>query len=224
MIEEDGKIAALVAERLKDIQCDLKHTATGESGLILALQNRYDLIIVDLLLPDTDGVALSRQLRKEQIQTPIMMLTAKQAEEDRIGGVEDIADDYLTKPFSLSEFIARVKAILRSTEAQQGDEGAIIIRGKLVLDKTHRKVSLDGAELDISFKEFDLLQLLMSNPGKTYTRENLLSEVWGYGFTGLEHTVETHIGRLRAVIEKDVLHPEYILTTWGIGYRFTEVF
>lgn len=226
MIEEDGKIAALAAVQLKDIQCNLQHAATGAAGLALALRNAYDLIIVDLLLPDTNGVTLSRQLRKEQVQAPLMMLTAKQEGENKIEGVEGSADDYLVKPFSMSEFISRIKAILRSSEAvqEQGKDQVIITRGQLVLDKAGRKVTLEGAEIEFSFKEFDLLQLFMSNPGKIYSRENLLSQVWGYGFTSFEHTVETHISRLRAKIEKDPLHPEYILTTWGVGYRFTDAF
>lgn len=226
MIEEDGKIAMLAAVQLKEIECNMQHAGTGAEGLALALQNRYDLIILDLLLPDMNGVALSRQLRNQQINTPVMMLTVKQEEQDKIEGWEGSAEDYLAKPFSMGEFISRVKAMLRSAEvAQSGEEEQdILTRGQLVLDKVNRKVMLDGAELDFSFKEFDLLHLFMASPGKTYSREYLLGQVWGTGFTGFEHMVETHINHIRARIEPDPQHPTYILTTWGIGFRFTDEF
>ena len=226
MIEEDGKIAALAGAQLKAIECEMQHAATGAAGLAFALQNTYDLIIADLLLPDTNGVALSRELRKNQVSAPLMMLTVKQDEQNRIEGLEGSADDYLAKPFSMSEFLSRVKAMLRSAELQQHKEveQEVIVRGMLVLDTQARTVTLEDRMLDFSFKEFDLLHLLMANPGKTYSREQLLSVIWGYAFSGFEHTVETHISRLRATLEQDPLHPEYILTTWGIGYRFTDVF
>jgi two-component system, OmpR family, alkaline phosphatase synthesis response regulator PhoP len=226
MIEEDGKIAVLAGAELKAIECDMQHAATGAEGLALALKNTYDLIITDLLLPDTNGVALSRQLRQNQVNTPLMMLTVKLDEESKIEGLEGSADDYLAKPFSMSEFLSRVKAILRSAELQQ-DKGVVqdvIVRGTLVLDTNKRTVMSGDKELELSFKEFDLLQLLMTSPGKTYTREQLLHVIWGYAFSGFEHTVETHISRLRATLEQDPSHPEYILTTWGIGYRFTDTF
>jgi DNA-binding response OmpR family regulator len=226
MIEEDGKIAAIAGTQLKAIDCAMQHAATGAAGLALALQHTFDLIITDLLLPDTNGVALSRQLRAHHIQAPLMMLTVKPEEAGKIDGLEGSADDYLAKPFSMSEFLSRVKAILRSAEQQQSKdaEQALIIRGALKLDMNKRKVTMSERELDLSFKEFDLLHLLMANPGKTFSRERLLNVIWGYAFSGFEHTVETHISRLRAIVEQDPLHPEYILTTWGIGYRFTDTF
>ncbi len=225
MIEEDGKIAMLAAAQLKEIECNVQHAGTGTEGLALALRDHYDLIILDLLLPDTNGVALSRQLRKQQIHTPVMMLTVKLEEQDKIEGLEGSAEDYLAKPFSMGEFILRVKAMLRSAEIpHSGEEQDVLIRGPLVLDKVNRKVMLDGSELEFSFKEFDLLHLFMASPGKTFSREHLLGSVWGQGFNGFEHMVETHISHIRAKIEEDPLHPKYILTTWGIGYRFSDEF
>lgn len=224
MIEADGIIASRAAEHLNALPCEVRHVATGRAGLAQAQQQRYDLIITDLLLPDMNGVALSHELRKAGIRAPLMMLTAREEGQEKITLTDGCADDYLAKPFSMGEFLARVRAMLRSGEAADGDAGAVIVRGSLVLDKTARKVMLDGAALDFSFKEFDLLQVLMAHPGKTFTREQLLRLIWGYDFPGFEHTVESHISRLRARIEKDPLHPEYILTTWGLGYRFSDTY
>jgi DNA-binding response OmpR family regulator len=224
MIEDDDKIAALVAIHLKDIHCEMKHAATGAQGLSLALSNPYDLIILDLMLPDINGVEICKKIRHEKVATPIIMLTARSEEIDKIIGLESGADDYLTKPFGIRELIARVKAMLRRTEQQQHTEAIsdILTRGELVMDLAKRKVTLSGQKIELTPKEFDLLHLFMSNPGRSYSRESLLSLVWGYDFAGFEHTVNSHINRLRAKIENDLSAPEFILTTWGIGYRFTD--
>ena len=224
MIEDDDKIATLVAIHLKDIHCEMKHAATGTEGLSLAFGNAYDLIILDLMLPDINGVEVCKKLRLEKIETPVIMLTARSEEIDKIIGLESGADDYLTKPFGIRELIARVKAILRRTEQQQKQDPVsdIIIRGDLTMDLLKRKVTFLDQKIELTPKEFDLLHLFMSNPGRSYSRESLLSLVWGYDFAGFEHTVNSHINRLRAKIEKDLSAPQYILTTWGIGYRFTD--
>jgi DNA-binding response OmpR family regulator len=153
------------------------------------------------------------------------MLTARSEEIDKIIGLETGADDYLTKPFSIREFIARVKAILRRTEmgnTEKKIEEEIFESGSLVIDPIKRKVTLDSKKVELTPKEFDLLYLFMSNPGKIYSRENLLNLVWGYEFSGYEHTVNSHINRLRSKIEADLTQPKYILTTWGVGYQFTD--
>jgi len=176
------------------------------------------------MLPDIDGFDVCRQLRAEKIKTPILMLTARSEEIDKIIGLETGADDYLTKPFSVRELVARVKAILRRAEINldKSSEDKVIEYGELFIDPTKRKALLGGAKLELTPKEFDLLFLFVSNPGKSYSREALLQKVWGHEFRGYEHTVNSHINRLRAKIEPDISKPTYILTTWGVGYRFTD--
>ncbi|MEP6712204.1 MAG: response regulator transcription factor [Ferruginibacter sp.] len=225
MIEDDANISELVDIHLKDIHCTTSHANTGAEGLKQALKNTFDLIILDITLPDTDGIEICRKIRAEKISTPVMMLTARSEEIDKVIGLETGADDYLTKPFSIRELIARVKAILRRTEitksAQEVSDEVIIFDG-ITLDPQKRKVLVGGNKIELTPKEFDLLYLFISNPGKSYSRQNLLSIVWGYEFSGYEHTVNSHINRLRAKIEKDMNKPQYILTTWGIGYRFSD--
>ena len=225
IIEDDENIVELIDIHLKDIHCTTTKANDGESGINHALKNTFDLIILDISLPGIDGVEVCRILRAEKISTPVFMLTARSEEIDKIIGLETGADDYLTKPFSIREFIARVKAILRRTEINKnaGDvSDDIIYFDDLTVDPGKRKVLLGKNKIDLTPKEFDLLYLFISNPGKSYSRENLLNIVWGYEFSGYEHTVNSHINRLRAKIEKDLAKPRYILTTWGIGYRFTD--
>ena len=225
MIEDDPNIVELVEIHLKDIHCNTVSLNSGEAGLNCALKEPFDLIILDINLPDISGLEICKKLRAEKITTPIIMLTAKSEEIDKILGLETGADDYLTKPFSIREFIARVKAILRRTainNAPPATADEAIYFGGLMVDAKKRKVTVDEKKVELTPKEFDLLYLFISNPGKSYSRENLLNLVWGYEFSGYEHTVNSHINRLRAKIENDPVKPEYILTTWGIGYRFTD--
>ncbi|MBP6182224.1 response regulator transcription factor [Flavobacterium sp.] len=225
MIEDDVSIVELVAIHLKDNYCELTKAHNGTDGLSLATKNKYDMIILDVMLPGMDGIEICKRLRADKIFTPILMLTARSEEIDKIIGLETGADDYLTKPFSIREFIARVKAILRRTEMGNSEkkiEEEIFESGSLLIDPIKRKVTLDGKKVDLTPKEFDLLYLFMSNPGKIYSRENLLNLVWGYEFSGYEHTVNSHINRLRTKIEADLTLPKYILTSWGVGYQFTD--
>lgn len=225
MIEDDISIVDLVAIHLKDNYCELTKAHTGTDGLNLATKNKYDMIILDVMLPEMDGIEICRRLRADKIFTPILMLTARSEEIDKIIGLETGADDYLTKPFSIREFIARVKAILRRTEMVNSEkiiDEEIFEFGSLLIDPMKRKVKLEGKKVELTPKEFDLLYLFMSNPGKIYSRENLLNLVWGYEFSGYEHTVNSHINRLRTKIEADLTIPKYILTSWGVGYKFTD--
>jgi DNA-binding response OmpR family regulator len=225
MIEDDISIVELVAIHLKDNYCELTKAHTGTDGLNLATKNKYDMIILDVMLPGMDGIEICRRLRADKIFTPILMLTARSEEIDKIIGLETGADDYLTKPFSIREFIARVKAILRRTEMGNSNkkiEEEIFKYDSLLIDPIKRKVTLDEVKVELTPKEFDLLYLFMSNPGKIYSRENLLNLVWGYEFSGYEHTVNSHINRLRTKIEADLTAPKYILTTWGVGYQFSD--
>ncbi|MEP7323536.1 MAG: response regulator transcription factor, partial [Saprospiraceae bacterium] len=227
IIEDDPNIIELVSIHLKDIHCVTTTASTGEAGLKYALKQVFDLIILDVTLPDTDGLEICKILRAKKIATPVIMLTARSEEIDKILGLETGADDYLTKPFSIREFIARVKAMLRRAEINKEPGNASaeqIIFGDILIDPEKRKVTVRNNKIELTPKEFDLLYLFISNPGKSYSRQNLLNLIWGYEFGGYEHTVNSHINRLRAKLEKDLNKPVYILTTWGIGYRFTEEF
>ncbi|MGB5530959.1 MAG: response regulator transcription factor [Ignavibacteriaceae bacterium] len=224
VIEDDKSIADLLEIHLKDLNCEVTTIMDGSEGLKSATSNPFDLIVLDLMLPKVNGLEICKEVRRKDIYTPILMLTSKSEEMDKVLGLEVGADDYLTKPFSIREFIARVKAILRRVEAIQKEIGsdADISVGDLSIEASKRKVSLNGERIELTPKEFDLLHLLASHPGKTYTREQLLNILWGYQYNGYEHTVNSHINRLRSKIEPDISNPEYILTSWGVGYRFNE--
>jgi two-component system alkaline phosphatase synthesis response regulator PhoP len=224
VIEDDKSIADLIEIHLKDMNCTVTKCYDGDDGLSKALKENYDLIVLDLMLPTLGGLEICKEIRKEDDYTPILMLTSKSEEIDKVIGLEVGADDYLTKPFSIREFIARVKAIFRRVEAIQKDtdEAGDIIFGDLVIEVEKRKVLLSGERIELTPKEFELLHLLASHPGRTYTREQLLNMLWGYQYSGYEHTVNSHINRLRSKIEKDLSKPHYILTSWGVGYRFSE--
>lgn len=227
IVEDDNDISELLEIHLRDLYCDVTIEANGLAGYTLASTKPFDLIILDINLPDKDGLDICRDLRADKVKTPILMLTARSEEIDKILGLETGADDYLTKPFSVREFIARVKAIFRraemSSDAEDSSEEKLKFNG-LEIDKNKRKVLRTGERVELTPKEFDLLYLLARHPGKSYTRERLLSLVWGYEFNGYEHTVNSHVNRLRAKIEDDLNEPKYILTTWGIGYRFNDEF
>jgi two-component system alkaline phosphatase synthesis response regulator PhoP len=224
VIEDDKSIADLLEIHLKDLNCDVTTLMDGSDGLKIATTDQFDLIVLDLMLPKVDGLEICKEVRKKDIYTPILMLTSKSEEMDKVIGLEVGADDYLTKPFSIREFIARAKAILRRVEAIQKEIGsdADIQAGEISIEASKRKVALNGERIELTPKEFDLLHLLASHPGKTYTREQLLNILWGYQYNGYEHTVNSHINRLRSKIEPDISKPKYILTSWGIGYRFNE--
>jgi two-component system alkaline phosphatase synthesis response regulator PhoP len=226
IIEDDIQIIELLQIHLADLSCDVMSSRNGKEALELASKNTFDLLILDLMLPGMDGMEVCRRVRMAGNNTPIIILSAKSEEIDKILGLETGADDYLTKPFSVREFIARVKVVFRRME-EEGEEGARsnkqrIKFGDLEVDMDKRKITLKNSRVELSPKEFDLLSLLVSNPGKSYSRKHLLNLVWGYDFDGYEHTVNSHINRLRGKIEADISNPKYILTSWGIGYRFNE--
>ena len=226
IIEDDRDIAQLVELHLKDLECRTEIARDGDSGLEKALKGGFDLIILDLTLPGVDGLEICREIRSEKHYTPVLILTSRSEEIDRVLGLELGADDYLTKPFSIREFIARVKAIFRRVEAlkaeSSGDETGQITFGELLIDRVNRKVLLSGKKIELTPKEYDLLLLFASHPGRTFTREEILNMVWGPQFLGYDHTVNSHINRLRMKVEKDFSRPRYILTAWGVGYRFAE--
>ncbi len=226
IIEDDQDIANLISIHLTDMEFEVDKAYDGKEGLLKALNNPYKIIILDIRLPGMDGFEVCKKLRLEKIQTPILIVTSKSEEIDKIIGLEFGADDYITKPFSIRELMARVKAILRRSEiakqAVQSDENHEIRSDGLYINVTLRVVEVHGKRIELSPKEFDLLVLFASNPGRTYTRVHLLEQVWGYQFEGYEHTVNSHINRLRSKIESNLNEPEFILTTWGVGYKFRE--
>jgi two-component system alkaline phosphatase synthesis response regulator PhoP len=227
IMEDDKNIVELLRIHLHDLACDVSSSGNGMDGLSLAREGRFDLIILDLMLPGLSGIEVCRKIRQTDRHTPILMLTARSEEIDKVMGLEVGADDYLTKPFGIREFIARVKVIFRRNEdsasARETVNASLVVsRGGLEIDMDKRKVLLNNVRLDLSPREFDLITLLASNPGKSYSRKRLLNLVWGYDFEGYEHTVNSHINRLRGKIEEDVSNPKFILTTWGVGYRFNE--
>jgi len=226
IIEDDPNIVELLEIHLSDLGCTLSKANTGTAGLEQALKGEHNLIILDVMLPGMEGTEVLRQMRVNKVNTPVLMLTAKAEEIDKVLGLELGADDYLTKPFSIREFIARVKAIFRRSEfsvQQQSKPTTQILRfGDLTIDNEKHKVTIADKRVELSPKEFELLHLLASHPGRSYDRSRLLNLVWGYDFDGFEHTVNSHINRLRAKIEPEVSKPTYILTTWGVGYRFNE--
>lgn len=227
IIEDDPEISQLLEIHLGDLGCELETCFDGKAGLDAVLQNPPDLVILDVMLPTMDGIDVCRMVRANNVTSPILMLTARSEEIDRVLGLEIGADDYMTKPFSIREFLARVKAIFRRTQIikdqLQDDQFPRILRyDDLSIDIEKRKVTLLATKVELSPKEFELLVLMASNPGKSYNRSRLLNLIWGYDFEGYEHTVNSHINRLRAKIEPDMNHPKYILTTWGVGYKFNE--
>lgn len=227
IIEDDADIIELLTIHLNDLGCKIVSATNGQKGLTIAKEERFDLVILDIMLPGLNGMEICRKIRQTDRHTPILMLTAKSEEIDKVMGLETGADDYLTKPFSVREFIARVKVIFRRKEDNASLQevtaaSSVISYSGLEIDLDKRKVTLHHTRVELSPKEFELLALLASNPGKSYSRKRLLNLVWGYDFEGYEHTVNSHINRLRGKIEEDVSNPKFILTTWGIGYRFNE--
>lgn len=228
IIEDDPDIARLVQMHLRDIDCEADIATDGNEGISRFKTGDYDLVILDLMLPGRDGISVCRDLRSRESYIPILMLTAKSSELDRVLGLEMGADDYLTKPFSIPELMARVKALFRRVDAlsvphvQQNSDG-LIRYGDLTIDQSKHRVSVAGREVDLTAREFELLACFARNPGRVYSRTQLLDQVWGYNHEGYEHTVNTHINRLRAKIEKNAADPKYILTVWGVGYKFAEM-
>ncbi|MBE7055503.1 MAG: response regulator transcription factor [Ruminococcaceae bacterium] len=194
----------------------------GEEALKLARDKSISLIILDLMLPNIDGLTVCQKIR-EFSSVPIIMLTAKTEDMDKILGLEYGADDYLTKPFNILELKARIKAILRRV-TNQNSVGVkpVVSAGGIELDYNLRRVKIENKTIELTAKEFDLCDLFVSNPGKVYSRENLLDIVWGYDYPGDIRTVDVHVRRLREKIEPDAAAPTYILTKWGVGYYFKE--
>ena len=189
----------------------------GQSAVDLARGGGFDLILLDLMMPKIDGLQACMRIR-EFSNVPIIILTAKGEDADKLVGFECGADDYITKPFNILELKARIRALLRRAGKAQQGSGGKLAAGHIVLDTDERSAWRDGAAVELTAKEFDLMELLMRNPGRVYSRENLLNVVWGYEYVGDYRTVDVHVRRLREKLELDPANPEYILTKWGVGY------
>ncbi len=225
VVEDDYQIGELLKIHLTDINIDSEIYRDGLDGYQAAISKSYDIILLDIMLPSMDGVEICKKVRIKNGDIPIIMITSKSEEIDRVIGLETGADDYIIKPFSIREFQARVKAVLRrsqSSEEYSGVSDKVFSYDNLVVDTEKRICLKNGKRLELAPKEFDLLALLASNPGKSFNRASILNIVWGYEFEGFQHTVNSHINRIRAKIENDMASPQYILTTWGYGYRFNE--
>lgn len=227
VIEDDAELSELLQLHLRGAGYEVDASGDGRGGLEEAVRRRRDLVILDLTLPGTlDGLDVCRALRSRGDDVPILMLTARDAEADRIAGFELGADDYVTKPFSLREVIARANAIFRRIDAiaaqARGEKENRLQCGDLCIERAAREVTIAEQRIDLTPREFDLLVQLASHPGTVFTRSQLLDRVWGFAYSGYEHTVNTHINRLRSKIEDDPAHPTRILTVWGVGYKFTD--
>lgn len=224
VVEDDPDIAALLRMHLSELDATVTVANRGDEGLNQFKKNSFDLVVLDLMLPGMDGLSICREIRTMQDYVPILMLTAKSSELDRVLGLEMGADDYLVKPFSIPELQARIKALFRRVAAlQQRAPLADIIEGQGVcLNVSQHSATIDGRAVELTAKEFELLAYFMRHPGQVFSRSDLLSDVWGYDHDGYEHTVNTHINRLRLKIEPKVSEPVYIQTVWGVGYKFPQ--
>jgi two-component system alkaline phosphatase synthesis response regulator PhoP len=220
VIEDEESLVSTLSYNFRKQGFNVVTAADGYEGLLAARRDRPDVVLLDVMLPRMDGLEVCRRLRGES-DVPILMLTAKGEELDRVVGLELGADDYLTKPFSMRELIARVRALIRRSEGRAPDEGASrIIAGSLELDSRGRSVKRAGGEVALKPKEFDLLFYLASNAGQVFTREQLLEHVWGYEFFGGSRTVDVHVRWLREKLEDEPSRPKHVLTVRGVGYKF----
>jgi len=221
VVDDEKLIVKGIRFSLEQDGMDVDCAYNGEEALELAMANEYDLILLDIMLPKRDGFEVCQQIR-DFSDVPIVMLTAKGDDMDKILGLEYGADDYITKPFNILEVKARIKAIMRRTtkKVEEPANGKVIQKGDMKIDCESRRVFAGDREINLTAKEFDLLELLAMNPNKVYSRENLLNIVWGYEYPGDARTVDVHIRRLREKVEENPSDPKYVYTKWGVGYYF----
>ncbi len=229
IVEDQKDLADLLSLHLKDLGADITWAADGHEGLRLACAREWDLILLDIQLPGPSGLEICRKVRQNQNYVPILLLTSRATELDRVLGLDIGADDYITKPFSVMELIARVRAVFRRVDAlaqptqESSEEKKRITLGNLSVDEHARSATLAGNSLELTAKEFNLLLHFCRKPGRVFQRSELLDSVWGYGHDGYEHTVNSHINRLRAKMEKDPKNPQFIVTVWGVGYKLDSI-
>jgi DNA-binding response OmpR family regulator len=226
VVEDDENILTLVSEHFSRVGYSVKTAKDGLEGVQAALSDHPDVIILDLMLPKMDGLAVCRELQEKAPYIPILMVTAKDDVVDKVLGLEMGADDYITKPFSLRELEARIKSVLRRVRTGGSKEGANeeapITRGRLRIDPSKREVMVGERQVELTPKEFDLLRLFATNPGRVFPRKYLLEKIWDYSYEGYDRTIDSHINRLRAKIEDNPENPQMVLTVWGIGYKFCD--
>ena len=225
IIEDDENISSAIQEYFSRAGYSVSTAADGLAGVEQAGKARPDVVVLDLMLPKMDGLAVCKELRLKAPQMPILMLTAKDDVVDKVLGLEMGADDYITKPFSLRELEARIKSVLRRSRAgaaTDGQDEVPIQRGNLRIDPIRREVTIGDKQVELTPKEFDLLRLFASNPGRVFPRKYLLEKIWDYSYEGYDRTIDSHINRLRAKIELNPDNPQLVLTVWGIGYKFTD--
>jgi DNA-binding response OmpR family regulator len=220
VVEDDSSVRELLTQHLQESGFTVTETLDGRRGCELALTDAYDLVILDVALPGKDGLEICRTLRAKGVRAAVMMLTTRGAEIDKVLGFELGADDYVTKPFSVREVVVRAKALIRRTSGEEMHQQKRLEAGDFKIDLDSHEAFAKGYKLDLTSTEFDLLTFFLKNVGRTFSREQLLNSVWGYSSSAYEHTVNTHINRLRAKIEPDPASPSYIQTVWGVGYKF----
>ncbi len=225
IIEDDESISSAIQEYFTRAGYHVSTAADGVAGVEAVAKARPDVVVLDLMLPKMDGLAVCKELRSKSPQMPILMLTAKDDIVDKVLGLEMGADDYITKPFSLRELEARIKSVLRRSRAGAAGDGqdeAPILHGNLRIDPVRREVTIGDKHIELTPKEFDLLRLFASNPGRVFPRKYLLEKIWDYSYEGYDRTIDSHINRLRAKVEQNPDNPQLVLTVWGIGYKFTD--
>ncbi len=226
IVEDDEVLGGLLQILLAEISDDIQWVNNGWQAHDTILKDKFDLIVLDIMLPGLNGMEICKKVRQQGVVTPILMLTSKSEEEDKVKGLENGADDYLTKPFGNKELIARCRALTRRVEKinnENAKQKGELTNGDLVINEMERTLLKNGIEIELTPKEFDLLMMFMSNPGRSFSRTEVLDRVWGENFEGLEHTVNSTINRLRMKIENDIDNPTYILTVWGVGYKFNKI-
>jgi DNA-binding response OmpR family regulator len=219
VVEDEPTIADVVSRYLRRAGYDTRIAQTGTDALAHAADTCADVVVLDIMLPDIDGYEVMRQLRDRRDRTAVIMLTARGEESDRVAGLSLGADDYVVKPFSPAELVARVDALIRRLEPARGEEPHLQF-DRLWIDPGARRVSLDGKPLPLTQREFELLLFLARRPGQAFTRDELMERVWRYAFYTDTSTVTVHVRRLRSKLERDAGHPRFIETVWGFGYRF----
>ncbi len=231
IVEDEQDIADLIILNLQELSLHVDHCLTGELAIKSLEQQEYQLIILDVMLPGISGLDVCRKIRETKPEQVIMMLTSRDTEVDRVLGLELGADDYMAKPFSVRELQARIRTQLRRIHLNEAQSALLkktqtpeqyLTLGQLQIDNITHRTLLAGKELDLTSTEFDLLLYLASHPEQVFSREQLLSSVWGYHHSGYEHTVNSHINRLRNKVEKNATKPEIVQTVWGVGYKLSK--